>query len=139
MSVRVKIEHTLKSHHVDQLAEIYTHQLNNPRTPTDISLMLLHTTLVFALIDEDSDRLLAFARVLTDFLFKALILDVVVDEAYRGQGLGRRLLEAIITHDQMRAVRSIDLTCYPELIPFYKHFGFEHVDDGHIIMRVRRK
>lgn len=38
---------------------------------------------------------MAFARILTDYVYKALILDVIVEPAYRGRGLGRLLMESI--------------------------------------------
>lgn len=43
--------------------------------------------------------LVAYARVLTDFTFKALIFDVIVSENQRGCGLGDKLTELIKTKE----------------------------------------
>ncbi len=48
--------------------------------------MLVHCDLIIACCDMQ-DRVIGFARVLTDYTFKALIFDVIVDESDRGQGL----------------------------------------------------
>ncbi len=40
------------------------------------------------------ERQVGFARVVTDYATFAWLCDVFVDEAYRGQGLGKRLIEA---------------------------------------------
>lgn len=66
----------------------------------------------------------AFARVITDFVFKAVIFDVIVSGAARKGGLGSRLMEAITAHERLRQVRHIELYCLPELFPFYKRNGF---------------
>ena len=67
---------------------------------------------------------LAFARVITDFTFKAVIFDVIVSSAERRGGLGGRLLEVITRHDRLRRVRHIELYCLPERFGFYNRHGF---------------
>jgi GNAT superfamily N-acetyltransferase len=74
--------------------------------------------------------LIGFARAVTDDLFRAYIEDVIVDEAYRGQGIGgeitRRLLE------RLAHVEEIALNCEDHLIPFYERFGFERFPMTHM-------
>ena len=43
----------------------------------------------------DGDRQVAFARVVTDRVTFAWICDVIVDEPYRGRGLGHWLMETV--------------------------------------------
>jgi GNAT superfamily N-acetyltransferase len=93
------------------------------RERADIRRMLAHSVVV-AFCETDGRRLVAFARVLTDYVYKALIFDVIVDPAYRGTGLGRMLIDAIVNHPDLREVRHFELYCLPELVPFYEQWGF---------------
>ena len=68
--------------------------------------------------------LVAFSRVLIDYVYKALILDVIVDASCRGQGLARALLDGIVEHPRLQSVRHFELYCRPELVPFYCRWGF---------------
>ncbi len=66
----------------------------------------------------------AFARVISDFIFKAVIFDVIVSNEARHGGLGNRLMELITGHEKLRHVSHIELYCLPELFPFYQRSGF---------------
>jgi ribosomal protein S18 acetylase RimI-like enzyme len=79
--------------------------------------------------------LIGFARVLTDFTFKALIFDVIVNPDYRGLGLGDRLVSLIVSHPRLKSVASFELYCLPELIPFYERHGFGDDVGGIRLMR----
>ena len=65
-----------------------------------------------------------YSRVLTDYTFKALIFDVIVSERHRGTGLGDKLMELIMSHEQLRGIKHFELYCLPELYGFYEKFGF---------------
>ncbi len=60
------------------------------RTLDDVMHMLAHCDLLLFCLDAES-RIAGFARVLSDFTFKALIFDVIVSEKHRRQGRGRLL------------------------------------------------
>jgi predicted GNAT family acetyltransferase len=62
------------------------------RSFDDTRRMLRRTDLLFGICERESGRLVAFARVLTDGVFKAFVFDVIVCGAWRGRGLGSRLL-----------------------------------------------
>ena len=79
--------------------------------------------------------LIAFARVITDDTYKALVLDVIVDSSARGTGLGRELMDAVISHPELTGVQHFELYCRRELIPFYQQWGFEGISDGLAFMR----
>lgn len=52
-----------------------------------------------------SGKQVGFARVITDRHMLAYIADVYVDEAHRGNGLGKLLMEAMLTHPELQAVK----------------------------------
>ena len=86
--------------------------------------MLQHSDFIFAVIAPDTGQLMAFARVLTDRVFKALVLDVIVHPGHRSAGLGSFLMAHITAHPILSRVRHIELYCLPERVEFYQRYGF---------------
>ncbi len=95
------------------------------RTLADMRRMLQHSDVIVGLCDRQTGKLVGFARVLTDYVYRAVILDVIVDRAYQGQGLGSSLIETILNHPSLQSVETFLLTCLPEIVPFYQKFGFD--------------
>lgn len=75
-------------------------------------------------IIDGSGELCGFARVLSDYIFKAVILDVIVSLVYRSAGLGDQLVELILRHEKLRNVKHFELYCLPEYQAFYALHGF---------------
>jgi len=90
----------------------------------DVRRMLEHTNVIVGFCDAESQRLVAFARVLTDYVYKALVLDVIVEAGSRGRGLARTLMDAVVGHPSLASVRHFELYCRPELMPLYRKWGF---------------
>jgi GNAT superfamily N-acetyltransferase len=66
-------------------------------------------------------HMVGFARCLTDRAFNAQINNVVVEEQHRGQGIGRRLVEALLADsDGVTYILRAD----PENVGFYQKLGF---------------
>ncbi len=101
------------------------------RSPLDIQLMLDRSQITLGVWDED--HLIGFARVITDDLYRALIDDVVVDRAYRHQGVASQMLEKILKRTEHIEVVMLD--CGEELIGFYKQFGFKPKDGASLQLR----
>jgi GNAT superfamily N-acetyltransferase len=134
------IEHTLAPDRVGQLLELYAAaSWASHRTREDVERMLTETDLVFALIDRSADRLVGFTRVLTDFVYRAIVFDVIVAPGARERGLGRMLLEAVVSAPRLAGVETLELTCQPELIGFYARWGFTDRNEGSTLMRLRRR
>jgi GNAT superfamily N-acetyltransferase len=90
------------------------------RSPADLQTMLAGSVCIGAWED---DRLVGFARAITDGVYRALLEDVVVDESLRDQGIGRALVEKLL--ERLAPVQQILLVCGDRLVPFYGQFGFE--------------
>jgi len=70
----------------------------------------------------DGASLIGFARVLSDNATYAIILDVVIQEPYRGKGLGRWMMDSITTHPRLAALKQVLWTSTAER--FYGECGF---------------
>ena len=67
---------------VDDLLRLYGSEWwSSERTRADVERMLLGSDLLCAIVERESDSLAAFARVLTDRVYTALVLDVIVGPA----------------------------------------------------------
>jgi predicted GNAT family N-acyltransferase len=91
------------------------------RTLAGIKTMLHHTHISVAARSED--RLIGFARAITDGIYRALIDDVVVDNRWRGHGVGQELVRRLL--EQLSAVEQVRLNCRAELVPFYERMGLQ--------------
>ena len=90
------------------------------RSVDDAKEMLRHTDLTLCVWD--GDRLIGFGRVLTDFIYRATIWDVIVDRAYQGQGVGTEIVRRILNHPRLKRVELFWLcTRRPG---FYEKLGF---------------
>jgi GNAT superfamily N-acetyltransferase len=77
-----------------------------------------------------------FARVVTDRARFAWLADVFVLEAHRGAGLGVWLVETVLSHPDLTAVRFVLGTA--DAHGLYERFGFEPADPGRIMDRKNR-
>jgi GNAT superfamily N-acetyltransferase len=105
------------------------------RTPEAIARMLDGSDVVVGLVDSASDQLVAFARAITDGVFLAIVLDVIVAPDRRRSGLGARLMDELLARPELADVDSIELVCQPELVDFYRRWGFTDSVGRSLLMR----
>ena len=121
---------------LEELMELYKGEWwSNSRTQPDVRRMLQSSDVVFVVTEERAENLLGFARVLTDDVYYALVLDVIVDRGHRGKGVGRFLMDAVVSHPRLLAVRSVELVCQPELVEFYEKWKFTDAVGRSLLMR----
>lgn len=110
---------------IEALHELYQSEWwTKGRQLDDIRRMVEHTDIIIAFCESDTKKLVAFTRILTDYVYKALVFDVIVAAPYRNTGLGRRLMDAVVNHPALKLVHHLELYCLPELVPFYQQWGF---------------
>ena len=108
-------------------------QRGRSRSLEDIDLMLENSSLCFCAHFED--RVVAFCRVLTDFVYRASLWDILVHPDHQGKGLGTALLDYAMQHPALRSVPVV-LTYTRDLAPFLSRLGF-HPEEG-TLMLLRR-
>ncbi len=86
---------------------------------------------------EDGTQI-GFGRVVTDYVVFAWIMDVFVDEAYRGMGVGKMLVNFIVDHPELSQVNGMGLKTQ-DAHQLYHQFGFKTVDDPEIWMFKKNK
>ena len=119
----------------EELSELLkqTHWANN-RSPLDVQKTLDHSQLTLGVWDDE--RLIGFSRVVTDDIYRAVIDDVVVDNAYREQGIATTMLEKLLM--RLQHIEIVMLDCAPNLCGFYARLGFvEKTDTSMMLIRER--
>ncbi len=97
------------------------------RSLEEVRSVVTGSDLVLACLN-DNDEIIAFSRVLTDSIFKAMLFDVIVRQDYRDKGVGKRLVEQLVNHPMLLPVKSIELYCPDQISGFYKSMGFDVSD-----------
>jgi N-acetylglutamate synthase-like GNAT family acetyltransferase len=69
-------------------------------------------------------RMIGFARATSDGIYRATIWDVVIHPDYQGAGLGRKLVQTVISHPKLSRVERVYLMTTHQQA-FYEKIGFE--------------
>jgi len=83
--------------------------------------MLTHTHVIITAWD--GARLVGCGRVLTDFVYRASIWDVIVDSEYQGRDIGTGVIQRILDHPSLKRVELFWL-CTRNRQTFYESLGF---------------
>jgi ribosomal protein S18 acetylase RimI-like enzyme len=104
------------------------------RRPSQLSRMLRGSQVVVSAWQGDS--LVGFGRATSDGVFRAVLWDVVVAEDQQGRGVGRRIVEALLTSPEVAAAERVYLmTTTGE--GFYEKLGFSRVDSQRLMLKAR--
>ncbi|MBL8079325.1 MAG: GNAT family N-acetyltransferase [Anaerolineales bacterium] len=75
----------------------------------------------------DAERQIGFSRVVTDFAVFAYLCDVFIHEGYRGNSLGKWMMECIMSHPDLQGLRRWCLVTR-DAHGLYSQFGFSELD-----------
>lgn len=91
------------------------------RSIEDLSIAIANSDPVVSIWD--GERLIGFSRATSDGIYRATIWDVVIHPDYRGNGLGSKLVETVLSHPRMRVERVYLMTTHQQ--EFYEKIGFQ--------------
>ena len=89
--------------------------------PREVVARSIENSLCFGVFAEG--RQVGFARVISDYATYAYIADVFILESARGHGLGKWLMEEIMSHPQLQGLRRWSL-CTRDAHGLYEQVGF---------------
>lgn len=85
---------------------------------------------------DDTDNLVGFARVVTDYVSIWYLCDVIVDANHRGKGIGKMLLSAIASDNRFANAPALLKT--KDAHGLYRKYGFTDVDTGRVMYRAKQ-
>ena len=83
----------------------------------------ISNSICFSLFKDEEQ--IGFARVLTDRVAYAVILDMIIREDFRGRGLGKWLMGCIFEHPEITPLSQVLWTSDAD--NFYKKLGFQQM------------
>jgi predicted N-acetyltransferase YhbS len=92
------------------------------RSLAQVRKVLKHTPLFFSAWD--GGKMVGMGRCASDFTFRAVLWDLIVDPAYSRRGVGSRMVKSFLGHRALRGVESFWLSTTDKQA-FYSRFGFK--------------
>ncbi len=102
------------------------------RSIEQIEQMIKETSLCFS-VSFDGE-LVAFCRMLTDFVFRGSLWDIMVHPDHQGKGVGSALIDYSLTHPAVKDIPLI-LTYTTELTGFLTQHGFKNEDGTMMLLK----
>jgi N-acetylglutamate synthase-like GNAT family acetyltransferase len=69
-------------------------------------------------------KLIGFGRIISDGIYQTLICDVMVHPEYQGQGMGKKIIEALLKKCEEEGIKWVQLFCAKGKQEFYHKLGF---------------
>jgi GNAT superfamily N-acetyltransferase len=98
------------------------------------SMLCGEGVILVGLVDTATDRLVGFGRALSDGPL-AIAVDLGLEPAYRGSGLGGRLFAELLRQAEAAGAETIELVASAELVRFYASYGFVASGGGSVMVR----
>jgi ribosomal protein S18 acetylase RimI-like enzyme len=82
------------------------------------------------LVARQADTIVGMGRAISDRISDAYIQDVTVDPAFRGQGIGSRIVAELVARLEADGIGWIGLIAERKTHPFYRPLGFSPMADS---------
>lgn len=101
------------------------------KRPKDVIQKSIENSLCFGVYD--GKRQVGFARCVTDYATTFYLCDVIIENGYRGRGLGKAMMSAIVEHEELKNL--VGLLGTRDAHGLYEKFGFEKRVDGSLMRK----
>ena len=117
----------------EELANLYRFtRWGKSRSQDDIARMLEGSSMCFSV--RHDDHLVAFCRILTDFVYRASLWDIMVHPDHQGKKVGTSLLDYALGHPAVKHIPLI-ITYTSELSSFLTPHGFAPKEGALMLLR----
>lgn len=103
---------------------------------SEIPLLIRGSFLFAVAVHETSGRAVGMGRVLSDGISDAYIQDLVVLASFRGAGIGKEIVQTLISRCKEKGISWIGLIAEPDTGEFYTNMGFSPMN-GHVPLLYR--
>ena len=121
----MKIEYTTQTPPINRLYDLFQTTgwyHDNPIRPEELQQAVINSQ--FTIAAYAAGELVGFGRVVTDGVLHAMIYEMIVDPAFQGAGIGKRILQMLVDYCLQRNIRDIQLFCAKGKRGFYEKLGF---------------
>jgi N-acetylglutamate synthase-like GNAT family acetyltransferase len=132
--IQIEYRHNISLAAADVAAVFESSGIRRPTTDlARIERMFANANLVISAWHEN--KLVGVCRALTDFSYCCYLSDLSVDKAYQKHGIGSELIARV--QETIGDEVALILLSSPEAMNYYPKLGFETIENGFIIKRMR--
>ena len=106
------------------------------KRPIEIIEQSIRNSSCYGLYLEEADKLVGFARVISDYATTYYLCDVIIDTEYQHKGLGTALVSYINSLPEFSGLRGVLITRDAQAL--YRKFGFEVMNDRAMVKEPNR-
>jgi len=120
-------DRTVILEHLDDVKRLLEQSYWAKERAVEVIQRSISNSLCFAIFDDTSNKIIAFARAVTDFATMYYLADVIVDENYRGKGIGKALMERItVAENELQKLYGLLLTSDAHTL--YSQYGIKGIE-----------
>jgi GNAT superfamily N-acetyltransferase len=120
---------------MDAIADMLTRAYWAAGRPRERTERAIANSLVFGLYDGDFVKQIGLARVVSDYAVFAYLCDVFIHEDYRAHGLGKWLIETVMSHPDLQGLRRWTLATR-DAHGLYRQFGWDDLHNPENWMQI---
>ncbi len=106
--------------------------------PAAVQKKAIENSVCFGAYEEPGGKMVGFCRVVTDRATFGWLSDVFVPPDSRGQGISRKLVEAVLAHPELQGFRRM-LLGTKNAHGLYASYGFKALEKPEIFMEIWKK
>ena len=135
LPMNVEVTSDPARHDIDAIHDFLTRAYWSVGIPRETVARAVRNSLSFSLFVDSHP--VGFARLVTDRATFAYLADVYILESHRGQGLGSRLMDAVVAHPDVQGLRRW-LLATRDAHGLYEKFGFAPLPNPERFMEIHR-